>query len=162
MQQKATPKKEKKTPRQSKTSRQKAFLKAYRKTGNVTCAADAAKIDRASHYRWLEEPDYKAQFGDAADEAADRLEEEARRRAVDGVDEPVGWYQGKPGGTVKRYSDTLLIFLLKGVRPEKYRERFEHTGKDGGPIETKSDLSKLNPEQLRQLLAWLEPDERTS
>jgi hypothetical protein len=33
------------------------------------------------------------------------------------------------------YSDTLLIFLLKGIRPEKYRERFEHSGPEGGPIE---------------------------
>jgi len=24
---------------------------------------------------------------------------------------------------VREYSDTLLIFLLKGLRPEKYRER---------------------------------------
>jgi hypothetical protein len=66
----------------------------------------------------------------AKEMAADRLEEEAWRRAVDGVEEPVGFYRGEPGAYVRRYSDTLLIFLLKGLRPEKYRERYEHSGGD--------------------------------
>ena len=47
------------------------------------------------------------------------IEAEARRRAVDGVDEPV-YYQGKEVGTVRRYSDVLLIFLLKGLRPQRF------------------------------------------
>lgn len=36
---------------------------------------------------------------------------------------------------------------------EPYRERVEHTGKDGGPIETnaKVDLSALTPDQLRAI-----------
>ena len=34
------------------------------------------------------------------------------------------------------YSDTLLIFLLKGVRPQKYRDnvRQEISGPDGSPL----------------------------
>jgi hypothetical protein len=37
---------------------------------------------------------------------------------------------------VREYSDTLLIFLLKGMRPQKYRDqaRVEHTAPDGGGI----------------------------
>jgi hypothetical protein len=31
-------------------------------------------------------------------------------------------------------SCTMLIFMLKARRPEVYRERIEHTGKDGKPI----------------------------
>jgi hypothetical protein len=65
---------------------------------------------------------YKKAFEDAAEEAADLLETEARRRALEGVEEPV-FYQGQQCGTVHKYSDTLLIFLLKGCRPEKYVER---------------------------------------
>jgi hypothetical protein len=65
---------------------------------------------------------------------ADQLEQEARRRAHDGVRKPV--YQGgKRVGYIQEYSDTLLIFLLKGLRPEKYRERFEHSGAGGGPLQ---------------------------
>ena len=43
----------------------------------------------------------------------DALEAEARRRAVEGVRKPV-FYQGVICGWVGEYSDTLLIFLLKG------------------------------------------------
>lgn len=87
-------------------------------------------IDRKLHYKWLdvdEDGSYREAFDAAMDTAADRLEEEARRRAVEGVEEPVGWYQGEPGGYVRKYSDTLLIFLLKGARPQKYRERVEQS-----------------------------------
>ncbi len=56
------------------------------------------------------------------------LEDEVTRRAVEGWEEPVGWYKGKAGGTVRRYSDTLLIFKLKGELPQKYAERLELRG----------------------------------
>ena len=60
----------------------------------------------------------------ALDMGADTLEDEAVRRAKDGVEKPV--YQGgKLVGHVQEYSDTLLIFLLKGARPEKYRDRVQ-------------------------------------
>ena len=69
------------------------------------------------------------------------LEEEARRRAYVGFDEPVFGSGGHGIGTVqvgviRKYSDTLLIFLLKGIRPGKFREnhKHEHTGLNGGPI----------------------------
>jgi hypothetical protein len=39
------------------------------------------------------------------------------------------FYQGIQTATVRKYSDTLLIFLLKGRKPERYRERVEHSGK---------------------------------
>lgn len=49
------------------------------------------------------------------------LEDEAHRRAFEGVDKPV-FYQGDECGTIREYSDTLAIFLLKAHNPEKYRE----------------------------------------
>lgn len=119
-------------PQRKKAARQDAFLAAFGGCGNISTAAKLTEIDRKEHYRWLEsDPAYAERFKGATEEAADALEHEARRRAVEGVEEPVGWFQGQPGGYVKKYSDTLLIFLLKGARPEKYRERYEHTGKDG-------------------------------
>ena len=50
------------------------------------------------------------------------LEDEAHRRAFDGTEEPV-FHQGQECGSVRKYSDTLAIFLLKAHAPEKYRER---------------------------------------
>ncbi len=141
------------------SKKQAAFLTAYALTGNITTAAIAAQIDRKRHYEWLNNDlngTYAAAFAAAREQAADLLEQEARRRAVEGWDEPV-FYQGEPVGAVRKYDSTLLIFLLKGIRPEKYRERaaVEHTGKGGGPIEhrheRKPDLTNLSDEELMAL-----------
>jgi len=59
---------------------------------------------------------------------AEILEDEAIRRAREGYDEPV-FYQGQMTGTIRKYSDTLLIFLLKGAMPAKYRENVDVTSK---------------------------------
>lgn len=122
--------------------KKRAFLAAYAISGNVTDAAERAGIERKTHYRWLSKDSaYAEAFKDAEEEAADRLEAEARRRATQGVDEPV-FYKGYECGTITRYSDALLMFLLKGARPEKYKERVanEHSGPDGGPVAVKVDL----------------------
>ena len=119
--------------------KKRAFLAAFRETGNVRLACETAGVGRSSHYRWLgEDPDYRGAFELAEEDAADILEAEARRRAVEGVEKPVGWHKGEPGGYVREYSDVLLIFLLKGLRPERYRERYE----------VKGSLTNLNLEAL--------------
>jgi hypothetical protein len=70
----------------------------------------------------------QAAVREAEEATADKIEREAYRRAVLGVEKPTGWYQGKPGGVIREYSDTMAIFLLKGLRPEKYKERLEMKG----------------------------------
>lgn len=124
-------------------AKKRAFLEAFATTGIIGAAAEAAGIHRSTHYDWLDtDPDYATEFHHAELAAAEALETEARRRAVDGVDEPV-FYEGQVVGTKRRYSDTLLIFMMKGAMPHKYRERFEHSGPDGGPIEVSSPLERL-------------------
>jgi hypothetical protein len=76
---------------------------------------------------------YAAAFADAVEEAADRLESEARRRAVSGTLEAI-YYKGAQIGTLKKFSDGLLIFLLKGSRPEKYSEHHTLGTKKGHPL----------------------------
>ena len=113
------------------------FLDALRDTGNVTKAAESVGISRRAAYDHRQaNADFAAQWEDAWEESTDKLEAEARRRAFAGVEEPV-FYQGEKCGVIQRYSDTLLIFLLKAHRPEKYREniRHEHGGAGGGPIQ---------------------------
>jgi len=126
--------------------KKRAFLAAYSETGNIRLACQAAQIGRSSHYRWLDDPDYAEEFEQAKKDAVDVLEAEARRRAVEGWEEPVGWYKGEAGGTVRRYSDTLLIFLLKGAAPQKYRERMEVSGALKG-----LDFSVMTDEQLSRI-----------
>lgn len=141
---------------------QAAFLSALAVNGNVYAAAKAADCSRSNAYETRNaDPAFAAAWDSALEEAADRLELEAVRRAHDGVNEPVIhqgqlmgiWVdengdrtiEGAPGAkmvplTVKKYSDTLLIFLLKGAKPQKFREnvRQEVTGADGGPLQVQS------------------------
>jgi hypothetical protein len=50
--------------------------------GNVSRSAEAAQVGRAVIYRWLrQDPQFKERFDEAQLDAADWLEEEARRRA---------------------------------------------------------------------------------
>jgi hypothetical protein len=142
---------------------EKKFLAELRRTGNHSAAARAAKIDRTVPYKARQDdPAFAEAYQDAIDEACDGLELEARRRAHDGIDEPV-IYQGElcgtwvdadgnvvskdtPGAkliplTVKKYSDGLLLALLKAHRPERFKDnvKLEHTGSKGGPIQHQVD-----------------------
>ena len=101
------------------------FLDALAQTCNITRACEISGIGRASIYEWRNEnQDFAKGWKSALDMGADMLEDEAVRRAKDGVEKPI--YQGgKLVGHVQEYSDTLLIFLLKGARPEKYRDRVQ-------------------------------------
>lgn len=84
-------------------------------------------------YAWQEQDDeFAAEYRDAEIQATETMEAEAYRRAVNGTAEPV-YHQGAEVGSTQRYSDTLLIFMLKARAPEKYRER--HEVKHGGQIE---------------------------
>lgn len=74
-------------------------------------------------------------MAEAQEEATDGLEAEARRRAVTGTLKPI-FYKGEEVAQVREYSDTLLVVLLKGNRPDKFRENasIEHSGPQGTPI----------------------------
>lgn len=103
--------------------KKRAFLAAFIQTASVTVSAKLAEIDRRSHYVWKRDDEvYLKAFESARLMAAETLEAEAIRRAHDGVDEPQ-FYKGEICGHVRRYSDVLLIFLLKGAMPDKYKER---------------------------------------
>lgn len=119
-----------------KQSKREPFLKALATLGNYKGAAEAVGLDRKTVFRWRkDDPEFDQACSDALDEAADTLEAEAKRRAVEGVDEPLT-FQGAIFGHVKRYSDQLLTLLLKANRPEKFREKtsMELTGAGGGPV----------------------------
>lgn len=139
--------------------KKRAFLTAYVRAGTLAHAAEAAGVTPRAHYHWLEtDPSYVDAYRAAINVAADTLESEAISRARDGWDEPV-YQNGKLVGYVRKKSDTLLIFLLKGRRPSVFRERYEVTGKDGGPIQMQPVMAKLEElstedlERLRSIAA---------
>ena len=50
-----------------------------------------------------------------------------------GWDEPV-YRDGVLVGSIRKHSDTCLIFILKARRPEKYRDRHEVDTKHSGVV----------------------------
>lgn len=107
------------------TARKKAeFLAALSANGaNVTKAAATTGISRVEWYRTRrEEPDFAKAWEEALEHGTDALEDEAVRRGTEGTLRPV-FHQGVECGQVREYSDTLLIFMLKARRPEKFKDR---------------------------------------
>lgn len=101
------------------------FCTALAESGNVSHACKTVLIARSTAYEAREaHADFAAAWDEALEFAADALEFEIRRRAMQGVDEPI-FYKGQEVGTIRRYSDGLLMFLAKATRPEKFRERLQ-------------------------------------
>lgn len=132
-----------------------AFCAALAETGQVSKACKAVGISRMTAYEWRQDiPEFREAWAKALKVAQLVLEDEAMRRAVEGVDEPLvhkGQFTyrrdyaaidpetgervhplaapvllGEDGSpipeTVKKYSDTMLIFTLKAADPAKYRD----------------------------------------
>jgi|TARA_B100000959_G_scaffold174552_1_gene182785 hypothetical protein len=133
--------------------RKTLFLESLTKTANVSLSAKAVKVSRQYMYKYKHRPENE-EFAEAWDNAIeigiDSLEEEARRRAYLGVDEPV-FYQGRECGVIRRYSDTLLIFLLKANRPEKYKDRRDITTGDQPITVVINDQVLPSPPKLKLL-----------
>ena len=110
------------------------FLRQLKSHGLINTAATTAGVSRRTVDRLREasaEFDYAVE--DALEAAADELEMEARRRAVEGVEKGV-WYQGQEVGTEVQYSDQLLTTLLKAKRADEFAERKQITGAGGAPL----------------------------
>lgn len=86
------------------------FIAAVESVGTIAGAAKAIGIDRKYVYRWIDQyPEIAEPIRQAVERGKSRLmdmlEAEATRRAMDG-------------------SDVLLIFLMKGNNPAKYRDNY--------------------------------------
>ena len=94
----------------SEADQKQRYLAAIARVGTLTAGCRDARCSRHTVYKWRE---HDAEFAiaehDAREGFADRLEEEAVRRATN-----------PEGG-----SDRMLEMLLKAVRPDKYRERLD-------------------------------------
>lgn len=102
--------------------------------GNVTAACKKCRIPRRNVYEWRnQDPKFADQLETAIQRGADALESECVRRAFTGTLKPV-FQGGERVGTIREFSDVLAIFLLKGAKPDKYRERRELSGPNGAPL----------------------------
>lgn len=108
--------------------KRQVFLRILAETGKVVEAAracgwqDTTTVQKARR----EDEDFAEEWDFALLAASNKLEEEAWRRAEDGVLEPT-YYKGEIVGYTTKYSDTLMMFMLRKLNPA-YRD----TGRGGG------------------------------
>ena len=137
---------------------QERFLAVLGETGNVRRAAAAVRRSPTTCYARRKLDPAFADAWDATLQAAmdTVLEPEAIRRAVQGVERPV-WHQGQQIGTVREYSDTLLIFLMKGWNPDRYKDRREVFHKGTLTLLQKMEqIAQMSPEELAAFLQDVE------
>jgi hypothetical protein len=110
-----------------------AYIAALAETGMHTRAATAAGISHCQAYKHRQSDiEFAAKCEEAMKVASESLEAEARRRAQEGV-RRLKFYQGEAildpetgrPYVEHEYSDALTMFLLKGERPDKYKDRSE-------------------------------------
>lgn len=124
------------------------FLIGFSETGVIRAGCEAAGIARVTYSRWLKTyPEFVELMKLAIEDATDKLEAEARRRAKDGVEEAV-YYQGEVVGYQLKYSDALMNSLLKAYRGDKFKDRHEVTGNPGGNTMNLINFSNLDDKEL--------------
>jgi hypothetical protein len=137
-----------------------AFLRTLALKGTVAAACVAAKISRNHAYRMKgQDPAFSDAWEEALQDHADLLEMEADRRAVEGVPRKKFTSRGEPviDPETKRqyierdYSDQLLMFRLRGERPQKYRK----TEAAAAPL-VQVVVDMADPNTLKAMLASID------
>ena len=106
-------------------------------------------MDRTAVYRTMRaEPDFNTAVQEAREIGKepyrDVLTEEAHWRATGGTQEPV-FYRGEIVATIRKYSDNLLMFLLKREDPS-YRDSYRAPEDDSGQVSIREVLAAIRPE----------------
>ena len=101
---------------------QDGFLKHYAALGNITAASLAANVGVTMCRQWRKEDvlGFAERFQDAKDAFADNLESIVLKRIM------------SPEGN--RGSDPLCMFMLNGLRPEKYKPELRQLNAGPPPI----------------------------
>jgi hypothetical protein len=115
------------------SERRETFLGVLAETGNVTRAAACVGMTRRQMYYHREaDAEFAEAWEDAVEQATDELEEEARRRALEGVEEEV-YFQGEVVGYKRVYSDAMMALMLKAYRSKRFRDRVDQRIEGNGP-----------------------------
>lgn len=110
-------------------------------------------IDRMSERAKNDDPRWRALWDNSLERYRDDLEAEAHRRAFSGTEEGV-WYKGELVGTETKYSDRLMEVLLRGERPEKFRDNVKVNAEiTGGVLVVPAEMT------VEQYLAHLKAKE---
>jgi hypothetical protein len=100
---------------------QRRFLLHFANTAHVTNSVRHAGVSVVTVWRWRHESEVFAKwYGELHALGVGVLEEEAKRRAFEGIVKPV-YQKGVRVGSVREYSDQLAMFLLKAY-DAKFKE----------------------------------------
>lgn len=72
------------------------------------------------------DPEFEKAYQEAREDGNDVIRAEIKRRAIDGVAEPV-YHDGRVVGHKQKYSDNLLIHLSKARMPEEFGDKIQQT-----------------------------------
>ena len=107
--------------------------------GNVTWACQHVGINARTFYQHMkDDPKVRELVDEAIDQSTDHLEREAMSRGMEGYRTNVEYDdKGKIIKETIKKSDTLLIFMMKGRRPDVYRDNatVRLAGHDGGQLQ---------------------------
>lgn len=120
---------------------------------SITRAAKTHNIGYSTIHHWRDKyPEFDDACAVAIKQGTERIEDEAVRRAVEGVERPVFGNLGEGQGTgvvghVTEYSDQLMSLILKGRFHERYgRDRVVVSGDpDGDPVRHSIEVSFVAP-----------------
>lgn len=136
----------------------KPFLEHLKETANVAASARAAGVTGQAVYTYRKKhPWFALEWNDALKIGVSHIEETLRKRAVGEFYEDV-YHKGEVVGQKRIFSDTAAIFLLKGLKPDVYRDRstVEHTGSVKHKHLHKPDLSQITIDDLREIRSMID------
>lgn len=147
--------------------RQLNFIRALADTGCVEQAAHEVGMSPKSCYRLRNSPEgtqFAAAWDAALPYAARHLLDVAFDRAIHGSDEPVFDKEGRRVGRRMRQNDRLLMFLLRGFMPERFRYAHRDLRTENEPpppveLPLEQALQQLLPVQPPEPHKLMAPDE---
>lgn len=147
------------TSEREKSLWEAGFLEALAYFGNDLKACEVAGIERTTIWRKRKaHPDFDVDYREARERYKDRLEDECRRRGVEGWEEPVihngklqfrhdaegNLIRDEEGNavplTIRKFDTTLLIFVMKAERRDKFSDRVHVITEDA----LMAELTRLN------------------
>ena len=137
----------------TKGEKQFIFLASIRAEGNIARGCRAVEMSRSTIRQWRQNEVFERDFRDAMDEYIDDMEHDADVRAK-------GWDEVREDGSViRKHSDVMMIFKLKGYRPEVYRDNYKGTGAADLPEQgTTQRISDVYKAYLAKEESYEQPD----
>ena len=121
------------------------FLRVLAQTCNVSGACRLAGINRRTAYAAREaHEEFAEQWDEAIEQAKGMLLTEAHNRIFNGTTETHRDADGNVVRTIHKYSDTMLIFMMKGYFPEMFRQQNVDVHHDGTVKHTYIDGVEFN------------------